>query len=197
MSSLVQLGLVWLLAALAQGAGWLWQRRTRNAGIVDAIWAAGVGGAAVVLAALGGGAAWSRVTLAVLGAVWGLRLAVHFADQRAGCIDIVEPARLRGSRNDLGHAMRAEYHGATVRHLVQFLDEDRTHAAQPVDDIAVMDDFVTDVDRRPEALDRQFDDLDGAVDTGAEAARRGDQDVERGMVRGHIGADVSDCLHPY
>lgn len=77
MNFLVQLGLVWLLAALAQGAGWLWQRHTRNAGIVDAIWAAGVGAAAVVLAALGDGAAWSRLTLAVLGAAWGLRLALH------------------------------------------------------------------------------------------------------------------------
>ena len=77
MNSLVQLGLVWLLAALAQGAGWLWQRKRRNAGIVDAIWAAGVAGAAVVLAALGEGAAWSRITLALLGAAWGLRLALH------------------------------------------------------------------------------------------------------------------------
>ena len=37
----------------------------------------------------------------------------------------------------------------------------------------------------------------GAVDTGAEAAGRGDQHVKRGMVSGHIGADVSDCLHPF
>ncbi|MCQ4163504.1 DUF1295 domain-containing protein [Tahibacter harae] len=77
MNVLVQLALIWLLAALAQSAGWLWQRKRRNAGIVDAIWAAGVGGAAVVLAALGEGAAWSRVTLALLGAAWGLRLARH------------------------------------------------------------------------------------------------------------------------
>jgi steroid 5-alpha reductase family enzyme len=77
MSIFAQLGLVWLLAVLAQSSGWLWQQRRRNAGIVDVIWAAGVGGAAVLLAVLGAGAAWSRVTLAVLGGAWGLRLALH------------------------------------------------------------------------------------------------------------------------
>jgi steroid 5-alpha reductase family enzyme len=77
MSVIMQLALLWLLAALAQTAGWLWQRRRRNAGIVDVIWAAGVGGAAIVLAALGTGTAWSRLTLAVLGGAWGLRLALH------------------------------------------------------------------------------------------------------------------------
>lgn len=77
MNVFMQLGLVWLCAALAQTGGWLWQQRRRNAGIVDAIWAAGVGAAAVVLALLGDGAIWSRLTLALLGAAWGLRLALH------------------------------------------------------------------------------------------------------------------------
>lgn len=71
------LATLWLLAALVQTAGWLWQQRRRNAGIVDAIWAAGVGGSAVLLAVLGDGAPWPRITLAVLGGAWGLRLALH------------------------------------------------------------------------------------------------------------------------
>jgi steroid 5-alpha reductase family enzyme len=69
--------IVWGLAALAQTGGWLWQQKRRNAGIVDAIWAAGLGGAAVLMAWLGDGALWSRTTLALLGGVWGLRLALH------------------------------------------------------------------------------------------------------------------------
>lgn len=77
MSATGALLLVWLAAALAQGAGWYWQQRRRNAGIVDVIWAGGVGGAAVLLASLGDGALAPRLTLAVLGGVWGLRLAWH------------------------------------------------------------------------------------------------------------------------
>lgn len=77
MSALQSLGAVWLLAAIAQAAGWRWQQRRRNAGVVDVIWALGVGGAAVLLALVGHGAVWSRVTLAVLGAGWALRLAFH------------------------------------------------------------------------------------------------------------------------
>lgn len=68
---------VWAIAAAIQCLGWWWQRRHRNAGIVDALWAAGVGTAAVVVAACGDGALVPRVVLAVLGATWGLRLAWH------------------------------------------------------------------------------------------------------------------------
>lgn len=77
MNAAAAMAIVWLLAAVAQTAGWFWQQRQRNAGIVDVIWAAGVGGAAIVLAVLGDGAAWPRITLALLGGVWGLRLAAH------------------------------------------------------------------------------------------------------------------------
>ncbi|MBC7989012.1 MAG: DUF1295 domain-containing protein [Luteimonas sp.] len=57
--------------------GWLWQRRHGNAGIVDVIWAFGVGASAVFYAAVGDGAVWPRWTLALLGGVWGARLGLH------------------------------------------------------------------------------------------------------------------------
>jgi steroid 5-alpha reductase family enzyme len=69
--------LVWLLAALMMSLGWQWQRRRHNAGIVDVLWAGGVGTSAVVLAALGHGAPWPRLLLALCGGAWGLRLAAH------------------------------------------------------------------------------------------------------------------------
>ena len=47
------LGIVWLLAASMMTCGWAWQRRHRNIGIVDVLWAGGLGGAAIVLAAAG------------------------------------------------------------------------------------------------------------------------------------------------
>jgi steroid 5-alpha reductase family enzyme len=69
--------LVWLLAALMMTAGWQWQRRHCNAGIVDVLWATGVGGSAIVLAVVGDGSALPRLILALCGGAWGVRLALH------------------------------------------------------------------------------------------------------------------------
>ncbi len=44
--------------------------------------------------------------------------------------------------------------------------------------MGVVDDLVADIDRRAEALDRALDDRHRAVDAGAEAARRGDEDAQ-------------------
>ncbi|MBD9369715.1 DUF1295 domain-containing protein [Xanthomonas sp. XNM01] len=77
MSVALPLLAIWILAALAQALAWQWQRRRANAGIVDVVWAGGVGAAAVVAAVLGDGAPAARVALASMGALWGLRLARH------------------------------------------------------------------------------------------------------------------------
>jgi len=77
MSYTRQMLLLALLMAIAMIGGWLWQRRHRNAGIVDVIWSAGLGVAALLMAATGTGAVLPRALLAVLGAVWSLRLAWH------------------------------------------------------------------------------------------------------------------------
>lgn len=69
--------LAWLLVAALMVAGWRWQQRRRNAGIVDVLWSAGLACSAVLLAALGRGAAAPRLGLAVLGGLWGMRLAWH------------------------------------------------------------------------------------------------------------------------
>ncbi|MGN6151446.1 MAG: DUF1295 domain-containing protein [Lysobacteraceae bacterium] len=77
MSALSSLGLVWFLAALMMSAGWVWQKRRSNAGIVDVLWSFGVGAAAVLLCALGDGAPLPRVVGGVLGGLWGARLGLH------------------------------------------------------------------------------------------------------------------------
>ena len=59
--------LVWAFAVVLQGLAWARQQHTRNAGIVDVAWSFGVGGAAVLVAAIGSGALLPRVLLAVLG----------------------------------------------------------------------------------------------------------------------------------
>ena len=79
----------------------------------------------------------------------------------------------------LGHAMRAEDHGGAVRHLVQLFHEDRAALLQVVDDEAVVHHYMAHVDRRTERFDGALDDLDGAVDAGAETTGIGEQDVHR------------------
>jgi steroid 5-alpha reductase family enzyme len=68
---------IWLAAAVVMTLGWWWQRRRANAGIVDVLWSIGLAASAVLNGAFGGGAAAPRVLVAVLGGVWGVRLAGH------------------------------------------------------------------------------------------------------------------------
>jgi steroid 5-alpha reductase family enzyme len=69
--------LLGVLMVLIMSAGWLWQKRRSNAGIVDVLWSLGVGLGALLLAALGKGAAAPRLLLGLLGALWSARLAWH------------------------------------------------------------------------------------------------------------------------
>jgi steroid 5-alpha reductase family enzyme len=73
------MALLWSLAALVMTAGWLWQRKHRNAGIVDVLWTSGIGGGAVLYAALLDGAPLPRALLGILAGLWSLRLALHLA----------------------------------------------------------------------------------------------------------------------
>lgn len=67
---------VLIAAAIAMAIGWEIQRRTRNAGLVDAIWAAAMGGAAVYYACVGEGSELVRLLVAMLGGLWGARLSL-------------------------------------------------------------------------------------------------------------------------
>jgi hypothetical protein len=85
--------------------------------------------------------------------------------------------------------MGGEDHRNAVGHLAHFLDEHRAHRLQPVDHIFVVDDLVPDIDRGAVALERELDDADGALHPGAEAARRGDDQVKgagRVLHAGHV-----------
>jgi steroid 5-alpha reductase family enzyme len=77
MNLVLLLGGIWVLASVMMTLGWLWQRRHQNAGIVDVLWASGLGGSAILIAALGSGAIWPRVLLALCGGLWGARLGAH------------------------------------------------------------------------------------------------------------------------
>jgi len=73
----IALGALWMASALMMTLGWRWQLRRRNAGIVDVLWASGLGAAAVLLGLTGAGAAVPRLMLEILGGLWGARLAGH------------------------------------------------------------------------------------------------------------------------
>lgn len=109
MNACWQLLIVWTLAAAMMSLGWRWQRTHANAGIVDVLWAAGVGGSAVLLAITGSGAPWTRLLLAVLGGLWGSRLAVHLW------------RRVRGEPEDGRYRnLRAHWHGSQWRFFAFF-----------------------------------------------------------------------------
>jgi len=68
---------VWGVTALAMLLGWLVQLRTRNAGIVDAIWALAMAASALFYATVGEGSLIARLGVAMLGGAWGFRLCLH------------------------------------------------------------------------------------------------------------------------
>ncbi|PTR30057.1 steroid 5-alpha reductase family enzyme [Luteibacter sp. OK325] len=84
MSTTNTLLVIWLAAAWLMTAGWAWQRRKKNAGIVDVLWSTGVGGAAVLAGLIGSGALGTRFAVAILGGLWGVRLAWHLWRRVAG-----------------------------------------------------------------------------------------------------------------
>src|SRR3990170_3077658 len=75
--------------------------------------------------------------------------------------------------------MGREYDGRPgIRDFVQFLDEDGALGLEALHHVAVMDDGMAHIDGRTVFSERKLDDLDGAVDAGAETARGGEIDGE-------------------
>ncbi|NOT31991.1 MAG: DUF1295 domain-containing protein [Planctomycetes bacterium] len=60
-------------------AAWTRHRRTRNAGVVDLLWAAGLGSLAIGYALLASGWLPRRILVASMAGAWSLRLTLHLA----------------------------------------------------------------------------------------------------------------------
>ncbi len=109
MNPWIQLGALWLMAVIMMIFGWRWQRARSNAGIVDVLWSTGVGGGAIWFALLGNGDAMPRLAVAVLGGVWGARLAAHLWQ------------RVRGEPEDGRYQnLRAHWHGNQLNFFLFF-----------------------------------------------------------------------------
>lgn len=84
-----------LVAVAAKTGAWLWQLRTRNAGMVDAIWAWTLGGLAGLYALCGDAPDVLRLLVAVMGGAWGLRLGWHLWVRNHGKAEDWRYAQLR------------------------------------------------------------------------------------------------------
>lgn len=73
-----------VIVVSAKTVAWLMQLRTRNAGLVDAIWAWTLGGLAAFYAAVGSAPEGTRSLLALMGGLWGLRLGTHLWHRNYG-----------------------------------------------------------------------------------------------------------------
>lgn len=79
---------------------WVWQLRTRNAGLVDAIWAWTLGLLALFYAAVGSAPLGTRLLLALMGGIWGFRLGTHLFIRNHGKPEDWRYARLRRQWGD-------------------------------------------------------------------------------------------------
>ena len=116
-----------------------------------------------------------------------LGLDMDLGDQRTGCIQVEQLAAAGFGGDRLRHAMGRKDHRPIRRALIEFLDEDRPERTQALDDMAVMDDLMPHEDRRAVLFQRAFNDLDGAIHPGTEAARRGEAHDEMMARRSGVG----------
>src|SRR5689334_5470863 len=72
------------IVVAAKTGAWLLQLRTRNAGLVDPIWAFTLGFLAVFYALAGSAPEATRLALGAMGATWGARLGLHLWLRNAG-----------------------------------------------------------------------------------------------------------------
>lgn len=82
MSWLAILGSGWAIVAIAMLWAWDWQRRHRDAGIVDVCWSAAMGFFAVWCALWAEGDPTRRLLVGLLGGIWAARLAWYVATDR-------------------------------------------------------------------------------------------------------------------
>ena len=89
---------------IAMFGGWLLQRQSRNAGIVDALWAFGLGISAVVYAWTGPGDPTSRLLVGLIAGIWFTRLGAHVLNR---VLHEAEDGRYQAIRRRYGQRINA------------------------------------------------------------------------------------------
>ena len=102
MSSLISLLVVWVFIAFIMAVFYLVQLKTRDATLVDVVWAAGLGLTACFYAVTGTGAMNRRIMLAVLAGAWSFRLAFYLILRSLGKPEDGRYAMLRAKWGDAG-----------------------------------------------------------------------------------------------
>src|SRR4051812_3675053 len=97
----------WILSAFVMAALWAWQRRTRNAAILDAGWTLLVAALAVFDAWVGDGAWTRRSAIGWMMGSWGARLGVYLLWDRV--FGTSEHARYRTMRAAWGARANVEF----------------------------------------------------------------------------------------
>ena len=108
-------------------------------------------------------------------------LLVHLGDQRAGGVDRLQLPRRRLGVHRGRDPVRREDHQLALGHVVGLVDEHRAALLQRRHHVLVVDDLLAHVDRRPVVLQRLLDGDHRAVDAGAVAAGRCEQDLLGGF----------------
>ena len=105
------------------------------------------------------------------------RLHVHLRHERAGRVDDVVAERLRGGVHGGSDAVRGEDDRRADGRLGLGVDEDRAAGLELAHDVDVVDDLLAHVDRRAVVLERELHRLDRALDPGAVAAGRREENA--------------------
>ena len=100
-----------------------------------------------------------------------LPLAMNFRDEGTGGIKDGQSKRGGFVLDGAGNAMGTEDRARAMRNLIQTLDKAGAFRLEALDNMAIVDNFMADIDRRPIFLERAFHDFDRANDAGTKSAR--------------------------
>src|SRR5579864_3603991 len=118
----------------------------------------------------------------------GARLGVHLVHERARRVDDLQAARLGVRLHRRRDAVRGENADLAFGNLGLVLDEHRTELLEAPHDVLVVHDLVADVHGWPVLLEQALDDLDRAVDAGAERARSGEENLHASAFSSELSA---------
>ena len=125
-----------------------------------------------------------------------LALAMYFCDQRTGSIQDMQATPLRIKLDDPCHPVRTENGDRTAGYFREVFDEARAFCAQAFDDMAVVNDFVSNVDGGAKLRERLLDDVNGPDHAGAKAARLREHHLHRSVLSRATTKMVDSIIEP-